>query len=460
VPPPPGLADASQRRGTFQWSPRPSQRPSEAASHGEAPGGPVGGAASAAAAAAAVGVLATQRWQKKAQRRGTSRNYLGSGGKTAVLTREGDIDQLTPQAVMVPSRAPFLDDIRTGVPLVIPILRPPAAEERPAPPGASECVVVDCGSGSTRAVYFSQGAGPSGVSRRKSEWRGEKLTAALADEGRTRELARLLADKIPQGRVLVGATAGVRHGLETGLLRWRQVEFFAACLEELFGDRVRFTVLDGEEEARAEWEALNHLLGERRGSPGHVTGMLSGGGMSCQLAVRGHGSTSRPQALLSFKNFVLTPGGIVERADRGEVTGADLREELPRYEASTREALRGLPVQQEGVVALAEWVALYVAAAPTERDRTMSLGYERLLSYSEVAEALDEHLEQLLGRTSLSEPVPREVVVAMTYGTVIRAILRQIFGKGVSFYALEGVSWATGHYLLSSLAATPSAPSW
>jgi hypothetical protein len=379
----------------------------------------------------------------------------------AVLTREGGIDQLTPQIVMVPSRAPPLDDIQKGVtaPFVVPIIRPPLVEEPLAPSEVSECVVVDCGSGSTRAIYFSRDAGSSSISRRKSEWRGEKLSAALTDERRTRELAQLLADKIPEGQVLIGATAGVRHGLETGLVTRRQVEFFAVCLEQVFGDRVRFTVLDGEEEARAEWEALNHLLGERRKSPGHVRGMLSGGGMSCQLAVGGRAATSEPEAFLSFKNFVLTPGGIVERADRGEVTGADLREELSRYEASTREALQGLPVQQEGVFALAEWVAMYVAAEPTKRDKTMSLGYERLLSYSEVAEALDRHLEQLLSRTRPSEPVPREVVVAMTYGTVIRTMLRQIFGEDVSFYALEGVSWATGHYLRSSLTATPAAPS-
>jgi hypothetical protein len=269
-------------------------------------------------------------------------------------------------------------------------------------------------------------------------------------------LASLLAENIPEGPVLIGATAGMRHALDTGLLHEPQVCLFTSVLQEVFGDRLGFAVLSGAEEARAEWEALEHLLGELRERPGapgtgeappaQVAGMLSGGGMSCQLAVCGMSSEPR---VLSFNNFVLTPGGIVDRAGKGEVVGADLPGAVAEYQARTEEQLEGLPRHHSGTFALAEWVALYVAGKPTDRDKSMGLGYQRSFSRKEVVDAIDRHIEQLISETSPAEPVPRATVVALVYGSVIRTTLRLIFGEGVNLYAVKGVNWAIGHYLLA-----------
>jgi len=320
--------------------------------------------------------------------------------------------------------------------------------------------VVDCGSGSTRGITLTEKLDVYGrsttVCRKKSDWRGQPLAVALQGEDRLHGLLDLLEKEIPEGLVLVGATAGVRHALHMGELGAKELNDFAASLQERLGSRASFMVLSGEDEARAEWEAVKYELRIRVGalgsSPMVCAGMISGGGMSCQMAIGGAGDEG--PRFLSFENGVLVPGGIVSRTESGQLTFAELCDGLRAHEAAAAEAMADFPRKQQGTFVLIEWVGLFVAGEPTSRDLAMGLGYERLLSRQEVLEAVDEHVASLLhdAEACTHGGVSRSTAVALAYGTVIRALLRHSFGEAAYFYGIRGVNWATGHYLLSKQA--------
>jgi len=301
--------------------------------------------------------------------------------------------------------------------------------------------VVDCGSGSTRAISFSHQSGLQGkaeqLSSQKSSWRGEPLARALSSQQQTGSLLRLLEEQLPVGLVLVGATGGVRDAVRRGELLQPQLEDFASRLQDRLGGRASFNVLTGEAEARAEWESTVHTFKMKAARaatsqewPMELAGMLSGGGMSCQLAVGGE-------------------GGVVERAAAGMLTATELNVGLRKAEEAMVDRMARLPRRLQGTFALVEWVALFIASDPTERDRTLALGYERRLSRQQIIQALDRHLQKLRPLAHDGAPVLRPNVVALVYGTVLRALFQEIFDDDADFFCLKGVSWSTGHYLLS-----------
>jgi len=319
--------------------------------------------------------------------------------------------------------------------------------------------VVDCGSGSTRAISFSHQSDLQGkaekLSSQKSSWRGEPLARALHSEQQTGSLLTLLEERLPEGLVLVGATGGVRDAVRRGELLQPQLEDFASRLQDRLGGRASFNVLTGEAEARAEWESTVHTFKMKAARaatsqewPMELAGMLSGGGMSCQLAVGGEGGTDNSDCF-SFDNFVLAPGGVVERAAAGMLTATELNVGLRKAEEAMVDRMARLPRRLQGTFALVEWVALFIASDPTERDRTLALGYERRLSRQQIIQALDRHLQKLRPLAHDGAPVLRPNVVALVYGTVLRALFQEIFDDDADFFCLKGVSWSTGHYLLS-----------
>mmetsp|Transcript_135578 Transcript_135578/g.270482 ORF Transcript_135578/g.270482 Transcript_135578/m.270482 type:complete len:468 (-) Transcript_135578:186-1589(-) len=319
--------------------------------------------------------------------------------------------------------------------------------------------VVDCGSGATRAVSFSHQAESQDqaetLSAQKSSWRGEPLALALCNEQQTGNLIGLLEEKLPAGLVLVGATAGVRDAVKRGDLLQAQLEDFASQLQDRLGCRASFSLLSGEAEARAEWAATIHTFKTKTAHaaasqewPTELAGMLSGGGMSCQLAVCGEGGIDDPDCF-SFDNRVLAPGGLAERAGAGMLTATELNEGLRSVEEAMVDRMAGLPRRLRGSFAIVEWVALFIASDPTERDRSLGLGYERRLNRQQIIQALDRHLQSLRSCAHDGAPVPRPNVVALVYGTVLRALFQEIFDDNADFICLKGVSWATGHYLLS-----------
>ncbi|CAE6940506.1 PYK [Symbiodinium sp. CCMP2456] len=295
---------------------------------------------------------------------------------------------------------------------------------------SEKITLVDCGSGSTRALFF-QDDGKSHVSWEKSSWRGEALASALQDELRLENLLRLLEQELPDGAVLLGATAGVREAVQDGSLNNSSLQHFRDRVLDCLGPRAQFMVLSGQEEARAEWEALQHSLAFTPGlHAGLFAGMMSGGGMSCQLAVQGDADV----ALFSFRNGVLAPGGIAEAAGKNLLFARDL------------------PGKLEEVRAVAKWLGLYVAGESTERDLLMGLGYNRWLAHQEVLEAVNCHLGDLKSRFlnddhPSSEPIPRRVAISWTYGIILQEILKHCFETSASFYCLKGINWSTGHYL-------------
>jgi len=266
-------------------------------------------------------------------------------------------------------------------------------------------------------------------------------------------LVSLLEEQLPEGIVLLGATAGVRHALADGTVSQHQVDRFSALLRDRLGNRAQFCVLSGQQEGRAEWEAVVHELRCRPGRvdapPQNCVGMLSGGGMSCQLVLQCF-PTVEPEAF-SFENGVLAPGGLADRASRQELTLQGLLQGLRAHEEQAAIDASKLPHRLRGTFALIEWVALFVAGGRTDRDRTMGLGYERFLTRHEVLAALESHMVSLREEAKSSPcRVPRPVAVALVYGTIIRTMLREVFDDSAKFYCMTGVGWTMGHYLLAA----------
>jgi len=305
--------------------------------------------------------------------------------------------------------------------------------------------LVDCGSGSTRALFFRDD-GKSHVCWEKSTWRGEALATALQDELRLENLLRLLQQELPEGAVLLGATAGVREAVQDGSLDRSKVRHFEERVKACLGSRAQFMVLSGEEEARAEWEALQHALAFTPGLQiGLFNGMMSGGGMSCQLAVQ---ADDAGLSLFSFRNGVLAPGGLADAAQRNSLLSGELEVRLGEARTIARKQVAELPKQLEGSFALVEWLGLYVAGESTERDLLMGLGYNRWLKQQDILQAVNEHLTSL-GRQFLkgSVPIPRRVAISWLYGIILQEILEHCFDKDASFFCLKGINWSTGHYL-------------
>mmetsp|Transcript_26538 Transcript_26538/g.47964 ORF Transcript_26538/g.47964 Transcript_26538/m.47964 type:complete len:419 (+) Transcript_26538:63-1319(+) len=311
------------------------------------------------------------------------------------------------------------------------------------PAAVASATVVDCGSGSTRAISFQDDF--TGLSWEKSVWRGEALAAAMQDELRLEALLCVLAEQIPVGPVLVGATAGVRQALDNGTITCSQLTTFRERLLSRLGSRATFAVLSAEQEARSEWEAAQHVLSKQSAKP--CDGMLSGGGMSCQLVVK-DADPSKVARTFSLCNGVLAPGGLVDYAGRQELHAKDLLQGLKDVEVQTVRQLQSMPKGLRGTFTLVEWVGFYVGGSTTERDMALGLGFYKCLTRAEVLQALNQRLVELKAVASAGEAVSRRETVTLVYGTVIREILLRAFSEEASFVCLQGVHWATGHYLL------------
>lgn len=315
--------------------------------------------------------------------------------------------------------------------------------------------VVDCGSSSTRAITFRED-NRSILSSDESSWHAHPLVLALQNKKKMEELVDFLAERVPcQGPVLVGATAGVRQALDDGTLAPEQLDIFATSLQAKLGHRASFQVLSGVQEALAEWEAVL----QRNWLPRGCSGMLSSGGMSCQLV-----ATSPDPILCSFPNQVLASGGLVDQAAKGTLGPESLLEGLCHVRKAAFEQLRHLPRGLEGTFALIEWVGYYIGGENSDHDLALGLGYDRVLAREEVLEALDSQLASmkreclpawahtcpvLEKKGKVPATLSRMLVEALVYGTLLKVLLENMFAEGASFCCLRSVSWATGHYLLN-----------
>jgi len=325
--------------------------------------------------------------------------------------------------------------------------------------------LVDCGSGSCRLVHLRRDRGeapaaageqaaetssPGRVHKTKLPWRGEALAVAITDEAKASELVEQVRAIAFEGPVLFGATAGLRAALEAGAVSEEHVARFRKLIQGILGDRGRFEVLSGEEEACAEWEAVAYELRGRL-SEVHAlagcAGMLSGGGMSSQLALAPRGG--EPALCFGFQNHVLDPTGLVGRVDRGELRASSLPAALAEYAAFVAERLQGMPTGLIGTFVAIEWTASYIADPCLPTERRLGLGLERVLPRSEVLATLEAHLaaERAVCVAAGEGDLPRPAVLALVYGTLLQAILTTLFGEEASFFCVRGIDWTLGHYL-------------
>jgi len=135
-------------------------------------------------------------------------------------------------------------------------------------------LAIDCGSGGTRVFRLLD----AGVER--LPWPdGEKapvLSHILASaDGRAAFAAAV--SKLPSDDIFVGATAGVRHALDSGAASPADIE----ALRTLLPAGASLELLSPLDEARFELAAL------RRQRPGCSAAMLSMGGKSMQLGSEG-----------------------------------------------------------------------------------------------------------------------------------------------------------------------------
>lgn len=336
--------------------------------------------------------------------------------------------------------APLIDDLVEHLEL----FNMPSKPTNPWP-----TTVVDCGSSSTRAITFREDH-QSILSSEESSWHAHPLAMALQNETHIQELVDFLAERLPsEGPVLVGATAGVRQAVDDGTVAPEQLDVFCRQLQAKLGDRASFQVLSGVQEALAEWEAVL----QRNWLPPGCVGMLSSGGMSCQLVA------TRPDPILcSFPNQVLASGGLVDQAAKGTLGLETLLEGLRHVREAALEQLKYLPRGLEGTFALIEWVGYYIGGESSDRDLALGLGYDRVLAREEVLDALDMQLASLQKkylpawprtcRASSEEgrmPAPslRMLVEALVYATLMKVLLEKMFTEGASFCCLRSVSWAT-----------------
>ena len=155
-------------------------------------------------------------------------------------------------------------------------------------------LIVDCGSGFTRAAVFSRDA--DGLIRSceahnhaglDDAWRQRKVVDALIEGGAAlREWVasiQALIDATGCATTVVGTTAGLRQAVADGLVTPAMVAALVALLREL-APSATFRLLSGDDEARAELAAVQYAADATLPATAvRPVGMLSGGGMSCQV---------------------------------------------------------------------------------------------------------------------------------------------------------------------------------
>ena len=158
-------------------------------------------------------------------------------------------------------------------------------------PPACTCTIVDCGSGSSRFHRFSAAS----LFPTKLRARAGPLADALTDPLLADAFVDSVAEHAPVGRIIVAATAGVRRALLLGRVTQEDIDAFAARLRERAGHRAEVRVLTGAAEARAEWTSVRLALrggGRREGaSPGAEAGAEAGTGTGTGAGAGGAGGT-------------------------------------------------------------------------------------------------------------------------------------------------------------------------
>ena len=161
-------------------------------------------------------------------------------------------------------------------------------------------LILDCGSGFTRAAVFTRNADGLIHSCEAHKhagmddvWKQRKVVDALVEGGAAlREWVasiQTLIDATGCTRTVVGTTAGLRQAVADGLVTPDMVTALVALLREL-APSATFRLLSGDDEARAELAAVQYAADATLpATVARPVGMLSGGGMSCQVGWHARG---------------------------------------------------------------------------------------------------------------------------------------------------------------------------
>jgi len=307
----------------------------------------------------------------------------------------------------------------------------------------SNFYVVDFGSGYTRANLVQLGADGSATSKKVQGFRGIPLQRALKEPKLMEHLVDEIAKALPSGKILAGATAGVRSALDKGAIMHDQVQAFEEAFARKLGSRARFDVLTKEQEARAEWRSVEYALrsmeemeAQRVPRLDTVHGMLSSGGVSCQFACRnGEGGPE----FLSFDNLI--GDGFSHYDEQSEPVGAEFEKFLPKFEERVRKSVAATRMNGlKGTYILTElWNAL------SFKGKGFGPAFLPYQSFpvSDVLAAIEQSLHEEL---SSREPLSHQQVKVILVATIGRTVFRELFDPSarVSFMDGDDMNWSIG----------------
>jgi hypothetical protein len=336
----------------------------------------------------------------------------------------------------------------------------------------TEYYVVDFGSGYTRANLVSLSAdGTQASSTKVANLHGMALQEALLDPVSRENLITQIADALPNGNILAGGTEGVRYALDTGAITQEDLDAFARSFTQRLGNRAKFYVLTKEQEAKAEWKSVEFALRnmDRLNAPdleglpksADINGMVSCGGISCQVAMKTTTGAEDTQdwSFISFRNMI---GKLEERLDalaydaetRNQRTSQiarapavqmshkpdSLKHELEKFRqdvgrniAATKKS--GL----KGVYVLTElWHMLSYKSTEGPEFRPY-----QTYTVEEVRTKLDEYLKEALANDA---PLSQRKRISIIMAVVGQVVFEEIFDHSakVCFMGGKDMTWSIG----------------
>jgi hypothetical protein len=263
-------------------------------------------------------------------------------------------------------------------------------------------LVVDCGSGFTRAKVYWRGRGrrirtqePHVYAGLPKRWTQRKIVDALMEGGaKLRDWVtsiQALVHATNSRAALVGATGGLRKAIDDGRVTPAMLLLFKQILAE-YAPSASFYLLSGEDEAEAELTAVRHVA--EFVLPSQQVGMVSGGGMTCQV-----GFFDQDQEQATFLSIVAGLSDAAVAMLEGNVSSrVERRRALEKFDAHLAQAVdhTGKRGKLKGTFVVIEMPGGLGSATDYDGHfaRLATRIGRRILSKQQLVEALDEQLYQ------------------------------------------------------------------
>jgi hypothetical protein len=315
--------------------------------------------------------------------------------------------------------------------------------------------VVDFGSQSSRATLVQLSDG-SASSVPVKGFKGIALQNAVGDPKLREALLNQIAEVVPSGaRILGGGTEGVRFALDHGVITRAQVDDFAKAFKERLGDKADFSILTPEQEAQAEWKSIENAL--RNMNPryahendlpllGDISGMVSSGGLSCQLALR-HGDLhgiAEPMSFHSFRNMIGEEEHYI-RSHKIMANSTEFKERLSAFKSRIRENINASSVHGlKGVYVLIEFWRVLSYKSP----ESPGLDPYKAHLVSDVRTTIEEWLEYVLAS---GEALTGKMTATILLSTVALVVFQDLFDPSARICIIGGkdmtwsIGWAVEH---------------